>query len=91
MFYAQLNDDNICVSVSQVNNKVETENMIEIRDYNTSLLGKKYNNGVWEDIKDNNTEIPLSDAELIQAELLLSQQEILTALLLLQQKQGGVL
>lgn len=45
VFYAQLNADNICISVCQLNNEVIASNLIRIPEYNESLLGKKYVGG----------------------------------------------
>jgi hypothetical protein len=41
--YAQLDENNIVVAVSQLSGEVDAPNMIEIPEYDTSLLGKKYN------------------------------------------------
>ena len=41
MYYAQINETGICVAVSQLAGKVEQENMIEIDNYDISLLGKR--------------------------------------------------
>lgn len=49
-FYAQINKDNICVGVSSLSGKVTADNMLRLEIYDTSLLGKKYNNGVWEEV-----------------------------------------
>ena len=45
--YAQLNEENICVGISQLNGKVDVENMIELETPDASLLGMKYENGEW--------------------------------------------
>lgn len=45
--YAQLNEENICVGVSQLSGKVDVENMIELETPDASLLGMKYENGEW--------------------------------------------
>lgn len=79
MFYAQLNDVNICVSVSKLNKEVESNNMIMIDTYNESLLGKKYNNGIWEDVETETLIEELTDTEIIQAQILLNQQDIMIA------------
>lgn len=46
-YYAQLNDENVCVALSMLVGEVIQENMIEIKSYNTALMGKKYENGEW--------------------------------------------
>ena len=45
--YAQLNDSNIVTGVTQAAGTIDAANMIEIPEYDTSLLGKKYENGVF--------------------------------------------
>jgi hypothetical protein len=47
--YAQLNDSNIVVGVTKTADTIDAANMIEIAEYDTSLLGKKYENGVFVD------------------------------------------
>lgn len=48
MYYAQINVDGICIGVSQLAGKVETEHMIEIDEYDTSLLGKRWSGETWD-------------------------------------------
>ena len=49
-FYAQINEENICVGISSLSGEVIDEKFIEIESYDLSILGKKYNNGVWEEV-----------------------------------------
>lgn len=51
MFYAQLNDEKICIGVSDLSGDVIADNMIKIDNFDTELLGKKYNNGSWETVE----------------------------------------
>lgn len=100
MFYAQLDENKICIGISRLSGKIEAENMIEIESYDSSLISKKYINGIWEVIenpKQPELEIKPTEAELIQAEILLAQQAIVAkqkeqddvlALLLLNQQKG---
>ena len=69
MYYAQLNKDNICVAVSQLSAKVEQENMIELESYDTTLCGKKYNDGKWEEVPVEPTEPEPTDTELLMQAL----------------------
>ena len=46
-YYAQINLDNICFSVSDLTGEVESPYMIPIGSYDLSYLGKKYENGEW--------------------------------------------
>ena len=47
-YYAQLNDDNVCIGVSQLSGDVDG-NVVLLDHYDVSIINKKYNNGVWED------------------------------------------
>ena len=49
-YYAQIDENNICIAVSDLSGKVTADNMLRLEKYDTSLLGKKYNNGVWEEV-----------------------------------------
>lgn len=48
-FYAELNEDGVCKAVSMLSGIIEAPHMILIDEYDESLMGKKYNNGVWEE------------------------------------------
>lgn len=50
-YYAQINEENICVGVSDLSGEVSADNMIRIDTMDTSLLGKKYNSGNWETVE----------------------------------------
>jgi len=71
MIYAQLDMNNICVGISQLSGEVQAENMLQIEYYDTTLIGKKYENGVWVEVPILPTPIPTE--EIIQAEMLLNQ------------------
>lgn len=49
-YYAQIDENNICIAISDLSGKVTAGNMLRLETYDTSLLGKKYNNGVWEEV-----------------------------------------
>ena len=49
-YYAQIDENNICIAVSDLSGKVTADNMLRLETYDTSLLGKKDNNGVWEEV-----------------------------------------
>lgn len=49
-YYAQIDESNICIAVSDLSGPVTADNMLRLETYDISLLGKKYNNGVWEDM-----------------------------------------
>ena len=50
MVYAQINEDKICVAVSQSGGTISGKDIIELEMFDASILGKKYNNGKWEDV-----------------------------------------
>lgn len=50
MVYAQINEDKICVAISQAGGTISGEDIIELEMFDASILGKKYNNGIWEDV-----------------------------------------
>jgi hypothetical protein len=47
--YVQLDDNNLVVGVTKAAEIIDAANMIEIAEYDTTLLGKKYENGVFVD------------------------------------------
>lgn len=101
--YAQIDiETGIVISDSYLSGEVEAENMIQIEE-GFDLTNKRYIDGNWveyvpesNETENNNNETEISDAELIQAEMLLNQEsiiakqkehdEILAELLLGQQK-----
>lgn len=101
--YAQIDSKTgLVISDSYLSGEVEAENMIQIEE-DFDLTNKRYVDGNWieyvpesNETENNNNETEISDAELIQAEMLLNQEsiiakqkehdEILAELLLGQQK-----
>ena len=101
--YAQIDiKTGLVISDSYLSGEVEAENMIQIEE-DFDLTNKRYIDGNWieyvpesNETENNNNETEISDAELIQAEMLLNQEsiiakqkehdEILAELLLGQQK-----
>lgn len=49
-YYAQIDENNICIGISDLSGEVNGPDMIKIDNYNEALLGKKYNNDSWEDV-----------------------------------------
>lgn len=45
--YAQLDDNNLVVGINQTTGTIDAAHMVEIAEYDASLLGKKYENGVF--------------------------------------------
>ena len=67
--YAELNTNGICKAVSKLSGEVIKDTMIRIDSYDESLLGKKYNNGIWEEVERPVVVEPYqpSNAEVMQA------------------------
>ena len=47
--YAQIDNDNICFAVSYLSEEVIADDMIRLSEEDEPL-GKKYNNGTWEEL-----------------------------------------
>ncbi len=45
--YAQLNENQICIGISQLSGKANVDNMIEIESFDDSYIWRKYENGEW--------------------------------------------
>lgn len=76
-YYAEINENNVCIAVLDTPTEITDNGKMILTDtYDMSILGKKYNNGVWETVE-TSTEYTPTETELIQAELLLNQQEII--------------
>lgn len=63
--YAQLNEENICIGISQLSGEVNLPNMILLDSYDISLLGKKYNNGEWVNIEQPEQLVEPTEIELL--------------------------
>lgn len=46
-FYAQLNENNICIGISQLSGESQETNMIPIESMDTDYIWRKYENGQW--------------------------------------------
>lgn len=68
-FYAQLNENNICIGISQLSGEVIQDNMIEIPAADNSYLWKKYENGVWSaGTFEPQSTAPITEFEALKAE-----------------------
>lgn len=77
-YYAQLNETSICIGISQLSGKVDVPSLIPLTDFDSSIMGKKYVDGVWEEVESEPVSEPEpTEQELIQAEILLNQAEII--------------
>ncbi|RKD22462.1 hypothetical protein SAMN02745883_00683 [Caminicella sporogenes DSM 14501] len=70
-YYAQLNNENICIGVSELSGEINSSNLIKIERFDTSLLGKKYENGEF-------IEVPKTEEELKEEELQKLKQKYIT-------------
>ena len=50
MVYAQINDENICMAVSNLSGEVSADNLIPLEVFDASILGKKWTGDGWEDV-----------------------------------------
>lgn len=77
MIYAQINEENICVGVSQLSGEVDDPLLIPVAEFDSSVIGKKYVNGALEEVEQPETIPEPAETEIIQAEILLNQAEII--------------
>lgn len=72
-FYAQLNENNICIGISQLSGEVIHDNMTEIQSFDNDKLWRKYENSAWSTEKfEPQSTAPISEFE----QLKLEQQEL---------------
>lgn len=71
--YAQIDENNICVAVSQLSGEVNAGNLIPISWENP--LGMRYENGTWVEVPQ--VEPEPTEEEIFKAELLLNQVTIM--------------
>lgn len=64
MRYAQINQKGICIADSFLSGEVIAENMILLKEDEPSPLTKKYVNGVWEEVEQQQVQMQ-SDTEII--------------------------
>lgn len=85
--YAQIDSNNICFAVSYLSGEVIADDMIRL-SAEDEPLGKKYNNGTWEEVPSQPApESEPTEDEIIQAEMLLNQAQIIAT----QEEQDEVL
>ena len=65
MRYAQIDSNGICFAESFLSGEVNAEDMILLADDEPSPLGKRYVNGVWEEVEKEEMPQPSSDSEII--------------------------
>ena len=72
-FYAQLNENNICIGISQLSGEVIQSNMIEIQSADNSYMWKKYENKA----QSTGTFEPVSTAPITEFEQIKANQELI--------------
>ncbi len=64
MYYAQLDENNICMGISRLSGEVNQPNMVRIDEFNENYVWRKYENGEWSAEKyEPQTDAPLTDYE----------------------------
>lgn len=78
LYYAVLKEDNICSEIRGLHEKMELHNYVSLDKEDVSVLGKRYNNGIWEEVPPQPEPTPQpTEQEVLQAEMLLNQQQII--------------
>ncbi len=73
-YYAQLDENDICFTVMDSGGKLQTsDKIIRLESYDLSLLGKRYNNGVWEDVEQPESEAEPEITQLDRIEAILNE------------------
>ena len=65
MRYAQIDEKGICFAESHLSGEVKADNMILLTENEPSPLGKRYVNGVWEEVPQEPTPYIESDTEIL--------------------------
>jgi len=70
--YAELDENGRCKAVSKLSGEVIKDTMIRINEYDTSLLGMKYNNGTWEEVPMEENAVAAEPSQLDRIEAALN-------------------
>ncbi len=65
MRYAQIDENGICFADSYLYGEINADDMILLKENDISPLGKKYNNGKWQEMEQPQQIQQQSDAEMI--------------------------
>lgn len=65
MRYAQIDETGICFAESYLSGEVKADDMILLTENEPSPLGKRYVNGVWEEVPQEPTPYIESDTEIL--------------------------
>ena len=50
-FYAQLNENNICIGISSLKSEVQVDNMVQIPEYSEDYIWRKFEDEKWSEEK----------------------------------------
>lgn len=65
MRYAQINSNHVCIADSDLLGEIKADDMILLTESEPSPIGKKYVNGIWQEVEKQTTEIVNSDVEIL--------------------------
>ena len=77
MVYAQINDENICIAVSNLSGEVSADNLIPLEVFDASILSKKWTGDGWEDVPQPQPVEPQPTNAELMAEIKKSQQDVI--------------
>ena len=89
-YYAEIDENNIAFSLLDAPTPSTFEKHIELESYDISVLGKKYNGGVWEEIPVDEVPAEPTQFDRIEAAVNKSQQEIIDEYTL-ELMEGGII
>ena len=84
-YYAQINAEGICCGLSDLSGEVAADNMILLKSYDMSVMGKRWDGAAWQEVEQEPSDnMPLEEAvtlkelkelQLIQLEAIAEQYE----------------
>lgn len=64
-YYAEIDENGICFAVSDLSGEMDKPTMIALESYDVSVLGKRYENGVWVETEQPTPELqPMTDEQI---------------------------
>lgn len=68
-YYAQLDETGLCVGLSGLSGEITADNMILLESYDTTILGKKYENGAWVEVPEEEPTIEPTETQPSNTEI----------------------
>lgn len=65
MRYAQINSNHVCIADSDLLGEIKADDMILLTESEPSPIGKKYVNGIWQEVQKEQMQTPESDTEML--------------------------